>query len=128
MQELLADLKSEPGHERIFALPNNLNAIQIKGYIARMKMFVGARTHATIAAYSSCVPTMVLGYSIKSKGIAHDLFGYERLVLDKSEISNADLLIKRFDELVSDEAELKMILEKRIPEIQQNAFSAGEFI
>ena len=81
MLDLLKDLKNEKGVERIFALPNNLNAIQIKGYIARMELFIGARTHATIAAYSSCVPTMVLGYSIKSLGIAKDLFGTERLVL-----------------------------------------------
>ena len=38
-------------------------------------MFIGARTHATIAAYSSCVPTLVVGYSIKARGIAKDLFG-----------------------------------------------------
>ena len=51
--------------------------MELKGYIARCRFFVGARTHATIAAYSSCVPTLVLGYSVKSRGIARDLFGNE---------------------------------------------------
>ena len=53
------------------------NCMELKGYIARCRMFIGARTHATIAAYSSCVPTLVLGYSVKSRGIARDLFGSE---------------------------------------------------
>lgn len=74
---------------RVILLPNDLNAIQYKGYIARMRMFIGARTHATIAAYSNFVPTLVLGYSIKSKGIAKDIFDYERLVLGIKEISDA---------------------------------------
>ena len=50
---------------------------QLKGYIANCRMFIGARTHATIAAYSSCVPTLVVGYSVKARGIAIDLFGTE---------------------------------------------------
>lgn len=128
MQDLVEDLKTFPGADRIFFLPKDLNACQIKGYIARMRMFVGARTHATIAAYSSGVPTMVLGYSIKSLGIAKDLFGQERLVLKSSEISNADLLIEKFDELDRDQKELKEILEKRIPEIKRMAYKAGEFL
>ena len=52
------------------------NCCELKGYIARCRFFVGARTHATIAAYSTCVPTLVVGYSVKSRGIARDLFGY----------------------------------------------------
>ena len=51
------------------------NCCELKGYISRCRMFIGARTHATIAAYSTCVPTLVLGYSVKSKGIARDIFG-----------------------------------------------------
>ena len=51
------------------------NCEELKGFISRCRFFVGARTHATIAAYSTCVPTLVVGYSIKSRGIATDLFG-----------------------------------------------------
>lgn len=51
------------------------NAEELKGFIARCKYLVAARTHASIAAYSSKIPTLVVGYSIKAKGIAKDLFG-----------------------------------------------------
>ena len=53
------------------------NCQELKGFIARCRFFIGARTHATIAAYSSCVPTLVAGYSVKSRGIARDIFGTE---------------------------------------------------
>ena len=59
-------------------LIDDCNCMQLKGYISRCRFFVGARTHATIAAYSTRVPTLVLGYSIKSRGIAKDLFGREK--------------------------------------------------
>ena len=43
--------------------------------ISQCRFFIGSRTHSVIAAYSSGVPTLALGYSIKSKGIAQDIFG-----------------------------------------------------
>ncbi len=48
-----------------------------KYLISQCSFFIGARTHATIAAYSTGIPTLVLGYSVKSRGIARDLFGTE---------------------------------------------------
>lgn len=113
---------------RVCLLPGTLNAIQYKGYISRMRMFIGARTHATIAAYSTLVPTMVLGYSVKSKGIAFDIFGEEKLVLDKKELANATHLKAKFDELLQEEKTLKSILEQRIPYIREMAFKAGALL
>lgn len=125
LQEFYAKFKDS---ERVILLPNNLNAIEYKGYIARMKFFIGARTHATIAAYSSLIPTMVLGYSIKSKGIAQDIFGAEKLVLDVSEISDADKLIAKFEEMKREEESLHEILQKKIPHIKKMAQKANEYI
>ena len=113
---------------RVLLLPNNLNAIQYKGYIARMRFFIGARTHATIAAYSNFVPTMVLGYSVKSKGIAKDIFGTERLVLGLDKISDTALLVASFEELQRDEHEIKTILEQRIPEINKMSIKAADYL
>ena len=113
---------------RVILLPNNLTAIQYKGYIARMRFFIGARTHATIAASSNCVPTMVLGYSIKSRGIAKDLFGEEKLVLGINDISNTEKLTNGFDELLRDESEIRKTLEKRIPEIKKMSYKGAEYL
>lgn len=113
---------------RVIILPDHLNAVQYKGYIARMRFFIGARTHATIAAYSNCVPTMVLGYSVKSKGISKDLFGEEKLVLGIEEISNSNKLIKAFNEMVSEEKQLKQQLQQSIPNIKKMSYKAVEYL
>ena len=113
---------------RVIILPNNLNAIQYKGYIARMRAFIGARTHATIAAYSNSVPTMVLGYSIKSRGIAKDLFGYERLVLGINEVSDSNKLKDAFDEMIKDEKEIRDHLNNTIPGIKEMSYKSVEYL
>lgn len=113
---------------RVIILPDNLNALQYKGYIARMKFFIGARTHATIAAYSTCIPTLVLGYSVKSKGIATDLFGEEKLVLGIEEISNSNRLKAKFDEMVQEEDELRMKLIHSIPKVKKKSYKAVEYL
>ncbi|MEN9336613.1 MAG: hypothetical protein RLZZ500_1600 [Bacteroidota bacterium] len=113
---------------RVIILPNDLNAIQYKGYISRMRFFIGARTHATIAAYSTLVPTMVLGYSVKSKGIAKDIFGEERLVLNLDEISDQVKLVAKFEEMKRDEQEIKSVLATRIPEIKKMSQKAVDYL
>lgn len=113
---------------RVLLLPSNLTAIQYKGYIARMRFFIGARTHATIAAYSNYVPTMVLGYSVKSKGISKDIFGEEKLVLSIDQISNSFMLKAKFDEMVKEEEPIKRQLQASIPRIKDMSYKAVEYL
>jgi polysaccharide pyruvyl transferase WcaK-like protein len=113
---------------RVLLLPGNLNAMQLKGYISRMRFFIGARTHATIAAYSSGVPTIVLGYSVKSKGIARDLFGRERLVIDTRVMANPAELIDAFEEMVSEEEALRGRLADTLPRIRSMSRRAADYL
>lgn len=127
--EILSEFYQQyKGTNRVLILPDNLNAIQYKGYIARMRFFVGARTHATIAAYSNAVPTMVLGYSVKSKGIAKDLFGEEKLVLSLKEISDSAMLKQKFNEMVAQESQIRQQLTEVLPRIRQMSAKAGEYL
>jgi polysaccharide pyruvyl transferase WcaK-like protein len=71
---------------------------------------------------------MVLGYSIKSKGIAKDLFGEEKLVLNIDEISDAEKLIAAFEQMQSEEAALRQTLTTRIPEIRSLAGKAADHV
>ncbi len=82
---------------RLLLVPD-VPAEVLKGYISRCSFFVGARTHSTIAAYSSHVPTLVIGYSVKSRGIATDLFGTDKgYVLPVRDIKDSDQLIKLYE-------------------------------
>lgn len=104
---------------------NDYNCMELKGYIARCRMFIGARTHATIAAYSSFVPTLVLGYSVKSKGIAKDLFGtYENYVLSVQNLNNEEDLANSFFWLMKNERQIKKHLERVIPNYVKKSYAA----
>jgi colanic acid/amylovoran biosynthesis protein len=127
-ETLLTFYKEFKNSGRVIILPDNLNAIQYKGYISRMRFFIGARTHATIAAYSSYVPTMVLGYSVKSKGIAKDIFGKEKLVLGINEISDCSKLITNFNCMLKEEEEIINTLKKSIPKIKNMSYKAVDYL
>lgn len=100
---------------------------ELKGYIARCRMFIGARTHATIAAYSSLVPTLVVGYSVKAKGIAKDLFGtYENYVLPVQQLQNREDLIGAFEWLKDYEEEIRADLKRVMPDYKNKALQAGK--
>lgn len=105
------------------------NCCELKGYIARCRFFVGARTHATIAAYSTGVPTLVVGYSVKSRGIAQDLFGTdEGYVLPVQGLKSKDDLKLSFQKIIEQEQEQRNRLANVIPAYKKLAASAAEYI
>lgn len=65
---------------RICWTPEKYNAAQRKYLISKCEMLICCRTHASIAGYSTGIPTLVIGYSVKSQGIGRDL-GMERWVI-----------------------------------------------
>ena len=113
---------------RIAILPPDLEARQYKGYIAGTRFFIGARTHSTIAAYSSGVPTIALGYSVKARGIAKDIFGEEKYVLDIKAMTDYEELRDEFLKLLENENEIRRDLMKSIPLRMRSAMEAGEML
>ena len=92
-------------------------------------MFIGARTHATIAAYSTCVPTLVLSYSVKSRGIARDIFGTEEhYVLPVQELQDPDELANGFDWLSANEMTVRDHLIKTMPGYKVRALLARDAV
>lgn len=77
--------------DRLVQVPHGLNAAQLKFVISKCRFLIAARTHATIAAFSTAVPTVSIAYSVKAKGINRDLFGHERYVLETPKVSSATL-------------------------------------
>lgn len=110
--------------EAVRMMPHGLNAAQTKYVIARLRFLIGARTHATIAALSSGVPTVSVAYSIKARGINRDLFGNEDSVLQTSELSSRSLR-RSLEWLLRQEESLKATLNRRVPELQDEARRAA---
>ena len=122
--DALGQIKARFADEkRVLMLPQaeQLTATQLKGYIARLSALITARTHASIAAYSTCVPTLVIGYSVKAKGIARDLFGEEAgHLIPVQELTGENELIAAYDALMARAGEERAFLKGRIP-----AYTAG---
>ena len=117
----LTDLYNEFKSTDRVCLIDDCNCMELKGYISRCKFFVGARTHATIAAYSSCVPTLVVGYSVKAKGIAKDIFGTDgNYVLPVQSLKEKNDLTNAFKWLESNEEEIKKVLNDIMPNYINN--------
>ncbi|WP_292974982.1 polysaccharide pyruvyl transferase family protein [Nitrosomonas sp.] len=113
--------------ERIKMAPAILNAAQLKYVIGQLRFFVGARTHATIAALSSGVPTVSIAYSIKARGINRDLFGDESMVVPTSELSS-ERLVAALDYLVDNEEKLRNKLALVLPDYQNKICQAMQGI
>lgn len=123
LAELYEDYKD---NDRVIQLPD-MGCQQIKYIISKCRAFIGARTHATIAAYSGMVPTLVIGYSVKARGIARDLFGTEEhYVLPVQTLSDPEELIKAYDWLMEREDQIRGRLESIMPGYCKRAGEAGE--
>ena len=124
-RKVLSVLCEEFRHTGRVILLEDHNCMELKGFVARCRFFIGARTHATIAAYSTCVPTLVLGYSVKSRGIARDLFGSEEhYVIPVQGMTDPNALADGFDWLRKNENDIRVHLEKTMPEYKQKAHIA----
>lgn len=110
-------------------LVDDHTAPELKYIISKCDFFVGARTHATIAAYSNCVPTLVVGYSVKARGIARDLFGTEDgYVLPVQQLENSNELALAFDKLYSKRHDIKAYLADRLPNYMTDVHSIHKLL
>ena len=115
-------------NERVSVLCiDSINYCQIRYIISNCKFFIGARTHAVISAYSTCVPTLALGYSIKSKGIAKDLGISDNYVVNCKH-NDAHLLMDSFNYLLQNADAIKDNLVKVIPEYANKPYQARNLV
>lgn len=128
-RDILKELAQAVGCPERVILIEDHNCMQLKGFISRCRFFIGARTHATIAAYSTCVPTLVLGYSVKSRGIATDLFGTDaHYVLPVQELTEPDALTGAFRWIMEHEQQIRSRLEAVMPEYIARAKGVKEHV
>lgn len=104
------------------------NAEQIKGIISKCRFFVAARTHASIAAYSQKIPTLVVGYSVKSEGIAKDIFGTaDSYVIPVHSLDDKSALCEAFfDRVVKNEEKIRALYDSVMPGYIERADAAGD--
>ncbi len=114
-----------PGmNDNIKIVPPIYNAAELKWIISRMSLFIGARTHSTIAALSSGVPTLSIAYSIKSQGINKELFGHTNYCISPKDLTPENVSAQIL-KILDREGDIRKELSDRIPLIQRSALNAG---
>jgi colanic acid/amylovoran biosynthesis protein len=92
-----------------------------------MSLFACARTHSTIAALSSNVPTLSFAYSIKAKGINRDIFGHEEYCLDPVQLT-PEIVTSRIESMLASTDDIKKELTEKMPFIRKSAMNAGKIL
>lgn len=83
--------------------------MEIKSFISTMDVFIGARMHATVAAFSSGVATIPFSYSRKFEGLYNDL-GYHYLI--SATMMTTDEAVKKTLTWVNDYQQLQRDVDK----------------
>lgn len=89
-------------HEKfpqIEVVPPFANPVEAKSFISGLDIFIGARMHGTIAAFSSGVACIPTGYSRKFVGLFETL-GYFRTI-DLQEMSTAQAIERTLSEIIA---------------------------
>ncbi len=99
---------------------------EIKWLIAQCSFFVGSRFHALVAALSSAVPCLAIGWELKYEELM-DWVQIENNVLYYWNLT-PEIAITMFTELYQKRKQIKQELEKKLPIIRQLALSAFDII
>jgi colanic acid/amylovoran biosynthesis protein len=122
MQRALSKIRGK--NEKITLIPPRYTAAETKWIISQMALFAGTRTHATIAALSSGVPTLSFTYSIKGKGINQDIFGHTAYCMTPKDL-DAGEVSSRITSIFDDSTAIRRELTERIPLVKRAAMNAG---
>lgn len=101
----------------VFASP-----IEAKSYIAGMDFFMGARMHATIAAFSAGVPVIPMAYSRKFAGVFGTL-GYDHVADCKADSNDA--ILSRIREGFETRDILKAEVDRAMEQVNQRLDAYG---
>ncbi len=104
------------GRVFLVAKKNELNANQLKYIISKCKVMVTSRFHVAIASFSQSIPTLVVGYSVRTLGIANDLFGStEKYILPVQQLVNDYDLLSKFKIVDAESEFINAHLNKVLP-------------
>lgn len=124
-RKVLQQLFSEYSSSGRMIFVQDQNCMKLKDSISRCRMFVCARTHASIAAYSTCVPTLVIGYSVKARGLAQDIWGSpDSYILPVQSLKTEYDLVNSYKLMEATENEMRDHLKKIMPTYKKNLSKA----
>lgn len=120
--EAVKELMKKQGSATV--IQNEYSCSELKAVIGRCALFIGARTHATIASSSQGIPTIALAYSTKAFGIMEDVLDANRCVCDIRNLTKNDLLSKA-EYFLENASEASSAITARLQAIKDRAMLNG---
>ena len=106
------DLCEKYQNDRLVLAPLFLSPVDAKSYISGLDFFMGARMHATIAAFSSGVPVVPMAYSRKFNGLFNDTLHYN-YVVDMKKMTDTEMLVS-IKNAFGNREKLQEMIEERL--------------
>lgn len=112
--------------ENINVINEDLSCGELKKIISSMNFFIGSRMHACIAALSSNVPSALISYSYKFRGILEKMRITE-IECNPEKISE-DQIIQKINAIYSRREEIKNKLIESNKRMKKSAYSCGDIL
>lgn len=108
-----------PADAALKVIERDLSALVLRQIIARMDFIIASRFHAMVSSLSEKVPLLLIGWSHKYMEVMR-MFELEDWAVDFSRIES-QVLVSRFEELVKEKTQVKYLIEKNLPRVQEEA-------
>ncbi len=109
--------------KNVSLLDNDPGFVGTKREIINCNLVIAARMHCAINALAAHTPTIFLSYSRKAVGMCHYVYGNEDWVVPIDQLASEQGLESKIRSMLSKDYRIRKYLSKRIPEIQNEAFS-----
>jgi len=127
LKNVVSRISHRKERDRIVLIGPVFNASETKWIISKMTVFAGARMHSTIAALSSCVPTLLLAYSMKAEGVSKDIYKHMDYCISSRELV-PDIVAEKVVDLLQKSTDIRKHLERQMPEIRDLAMNSGRIL
>jgi polysaccharide pyruvyl transferase WcaK-like protein len=98
-----------------------LTSQELKYAISKLDILIAARTHATIAAYSTDVPVLSIAYSDKASGIAKDIYQTSEYVLN-FEKANEQKILTLMNRLIDSDSKIQTISKENLEMLRKLSY------
>jgi polysaccharide pyruvyl transferase WcaK-like protein len=116
-------------HTGRVAMIKDQNAMKLKYVISKCKFMIALRTHASVAALSMKVPTILTGYKTKTKGIVRDIMeGDESLIVELQMLKSKYELVDKFQWLEQNEGDIRDKLNNIVPDYIKKCYTIRETV
>ncbi len=112
------------GSDGVIFLEKDSSPAELKAIISKCDVFVGSRYHALVAALSSGVPSLAIGWNYKYRGLLNE-FGQEAFSIEYQDL-NLETLIRDYLVLFEQSERVRRELKERLPHLQMRALRAVE--